>query len=173
MYVCMYVLILFAALVDGETGEYVLNGNFVTSSFKRDLVYGGLTITYSGSHSRIERITTPKNRKLSRDLVLEVLAATGTPPDIRYRYTINKEMAPKYGWQLYQGNWTECNSICRGIQYIRPVCLDLVNYTQVHGSKCSDLSMEGLVRERQCNMYCKLAWNVTKSGSCSVHCGHG
>ncbi|KAK9754190.1 ADAM-TS Spacer 1 [Popillia japonica] len=163
----------YLSLVDGETGEYVLNGNFVTSSFKRDLVYGGLTITYSGSHSRIERITTPKNRKLSRDLVLEVLAATGTPPDIRYRYTINKEMAPKYGWQLYQGNWTECNSICRGIQYIRPVCLDLVNYTQVHGSKCSDLSMEGLVRERQCNMYCKLAWNVTKSGSCSVHCGHG
>lgn len=137
------------------------------------MVYGGLTISYSGSETHVERLITPKNRKLTKDLVLEVLTVSGTPPDITYRYTINKEMAPKFGWQLYESNWTECNLICRGIQLMRPVCLDLVNYAHVHESKCSELPMDGLVRERPCNMHCKLAWNVTKSGFCSVHCGHG
>ncbi|KRT81997.1 hypothetical protein AMK59_4945, partial [Oryctes borbonicus] len=163
----------YLALVDGETGEYVLNGNFIISSWKHDLVYGGLTLAYSGSEIQIERLTTPKNRKLKKDLVLEVLSVTSMPPDIRYRYTINKDMAPKFGWQLYESNWTECSAICRGIQYMRPVCSDLANYAHVNPSRCSDLSMDGLVRERQCNMHCKLDWNATKSGICSVHCGSG
>lgn len=160
-------------MVDGETGEYILNGGFVISSWKRDLVYGGITLSYSGSVTQIERLVTPKNRKLAKDLVVEVLTVAGQPPDITYRYTINKDMAPKFAWHLYETNWTECNSLCSGAQFMRPVCVDLLNNARAPDSRCSDLSMRGLIRKRPCNMHCRLDWNKTRSGHCSVHCGRG
>lgn len=85
------------ALVDGETGEYVLNGDFRISRALKEVVFGDMTITYSGSEAVVEYIKTPKNRRLKKDLVLEVLSIGKlVPPDISYRYTIRRDSAPRF-----------------------------------------------------------------------------
>lgn len=84
------------ALVDGESGEYILNGNYMANTNEEDVVFGSLIIKYSGANASIERITTPKNHKLTKDLVVEVLCVGNiTPPDISYRYLISRDDAPK------------------------------------------------------------------------------
>lgn len=93
----MNILFLFiTALVDGETGEYVLNGNHKVSTLAKDVFYAGLTVKYSGSNQTIEKLTTTKNRKLTKDLVLEVLSVgSARSPNISYRYVIDKDVAPR------------------------------------------------------------------------------
>lgn len=87
----------YLALVDGETGEYILNGKHVVSTQQKDVIFGAVLIKYSGSGATVERITTPKNHKLTKDLVLEVLSVGNSgPPDISYRYIINQENSPRY-----------------------------------------------------------------------------
>lgn len=84
------------ALVDSKTGEYILNGKHVVSQFPKDVFYAGTTISYSGSETIIETITTPKHSKLTQDLILEVLSAGQLPPpDITYRYIVEKNNSPK------------------------------------------------------------------------------
>lgn len=86
----------YLALVDAETGSYILNGNFIVSGFLKDVVFSGMTITYSGAEQAVEHIKTPKNRRLKKDLILEVLSVGKLfPPDISYRYTIRKESDSK------------------------------------------------------------------------------
>lgn len=84
------------ALVDGETGKYILNGNHMANTNEEDLVFGSLIIKYSGANASVERITTPKTHKLTKDLVVEVLCVGNiTPPDINYIYVISHDEAPK------------------------------------------------------------------------------
>lgn len=96
---CLVAVVIYyfsTALVDGETGEYILNGKHVVSTFAKDVFFGGLTIKYSGSEDIVETLTTVRNHKLTKDLILEVLSVgTARPPDITYRYTISKDVAPK------------------------------------------------------------------------------
>lgn len=87
----------YLALVDGETGEYILNGNNSVSTFLKDIHFGGVKITYSGSEVDVENITSPKNTKISKDLIVEVLSVGKVrPPNITYKYTIQKDRAPRY-----------------------------------------------------------------------------
>lgn len=60
----------YLALVDSVTGEYVLNGNYVLSTFNKVIVYGGTTIEYSGSDAPVERINS--SRPLNKDVTVEV-----------------------------------------------------------------------------------------------------
>lgn len=164
----------FTALVDGETGEYILNGKHKISTYAKDVFYGGLTIKYSGSEKITESVTTAKNRKLTKDLILEVLSVdSARPPDITYRYVINKSQAPRYAWRLYEKTWTECNSICSGTQYMKPSCVELALNALVDDERCSDLDMSGVMQQRECNTHCQLVWNVISRGHCSAHCGTG
>lgn len=92
-----YNCVVLVALVDPRNGEYILNGNHIVSQFLKDVVYAGTTIKYSGSENVVEKISTPKHQKLTADLVLEVLSVgLLLPPDISYRYIIEKINAPKY-----------------------------------------------------------------------------
>lgn len=85
-----------SALVDAKSGKYILNGKHVVSQFPKDVFYAGTTISYSGSETIVETITTPKHSKLKEDLILEVLSAGALPPpDIAYRYIIEKGDSPK------------------------------------------------------------------------------
>lgn len=79
---------LILALIDGETGNYILNGGSVVSPFPKDIIYSGMNINYSGSNASIETVTTPKNEKLLKDLVVQLLSVCKTTPDVTYRYTI-------------------------------------------------------------------------------------
>lgn len=95
------------------------------------------------------------------------------PPDITYRYVINKSQAPRYAWRLYEKTWTECNSICSGTQYMKPSCVELAINALVDDERCADLDMSGVMQQRECNTHCQLVWNVMSRGHCSAHCGTG
>lgn len=93
----MLFIILFLVLRDGETNEFLLNGNHNVKNEKYIIKLGEVEITYSGSSSPREWIISPKNQKLPGDLILEVLTGGSmSPPNIYYRYVINKEDAPRY-----------------------------------------------------------------------------
>ncbi|XP_018320780.1 A disintegrin and metalloproteinase with thrombospondin motifs 9-like [Agrilus planipennis] len=164
----------YLALVDGETGHYILNGNRSVSLYLKDIIYGGLTIRYSGSDSVVEEISTPPRRKLKKDLYVEVLSAGKVwPPDITYKYTISKHIVPKFGWKLYKKVWSPCNSICGGVQYMQPNCMNLTSGLPVLDVYCSEFENHHLVQSRDCNTHCQLEWNVVARGQCDVHCGQG
>lgn len=60
----------YLALMDPQTGEYLLNGNFVVSMFAKTIQFGGTTIEYSGSDAVVERLNSSK--PLKRDVVVQV-----------------------------------------------------------------------------------------------------
>jgi hypothetical protein len=60
------------ALVDEDSGEYILNGGFMVSIFRKLLLFGGATLEYSGSQTVIERVNS-SSRPLKKNLILEVM----------------------------------------------------------------------------------------------------
>lgn len=60
----------YLALVDSTTGEYILNGKYVLSTFNKVIVYGGTAIEYTGSDAPVERINSSK--PLNKDVTVEV-----------------------------------------------------------------------------------------------------
>lgn len=84
------------ALVDGETGKYILNGDLNIVVYEKDIDYGGMTIKYNGSERSIVKLSTPKTKRLTKDLIIEVLSVGDAgPPDITYRYTVVKDKSPR------------------------------------------------------------------------------
>ncbi|KAJ8967041.1 hypothetical protein NQ314_003158, partial [Rhamnusium bicolor] len=178
----------YLVLIDGETGDPILNGNYIAVTHETDVVFGSLIIKYSGTNATVEWITTPKNHKLTKDLVLAVLSVGKlTPPLISYRYVISKDEAPRYsryrmsnyrgyvtsyGWRLYQKQWSKCNSICDGKQYRKPVCTELITGTEVPNSYC-DAMDESVIQKQECNTHCELTWNINSKSVCSPPCGKG
>ena len=73
----------YIALRDVESGEYILNGDFVMSMFRKTIQYGGMTLEYSGSDTVVERINSSK--PLRKDLLVEVLTVGNLyPPQVGY-----------------------------------------------------------------------------------------
>ena len=60
----------FAALKDVDTMEYILNGDFVMTMFRKIILYDGITLEYSGSDTVVERINS--SQPLRKDLLVEV-----------------------------------------------------------------------------------------------------
>ncbi|XP_018561715.1 A disintegrin and metalloproteinase with thrombospondin motifs 9 isoform X2 [Anoplophora glabripennis] len=163
----------YLVLIDGETGIPILNGNYIAITHETDVIFGSLIIKYSGTNATVEWITTPKNHKLTKDLVLSVLSVGKlTAPHITYRYVINKDEAPSYGWRLYQKQWSKCNSICDGKQYRKPVCVELTTGGEVPNGYC-DAMDESVVQKQECNTHCELTWNIASKSPCSSPCGKG
>ncbi|XP_019769669.2 A disintegrin and metalloproteinase with thrombospondin motifs 9 isoform X2 [Dendroctonus ponderosae] len=170
----------FLALRDGETGQYILNGNQMLMTQEVEVEYGPMIIKYSGSNAKTEWISTLKTKKLHKDLVVEVLSIKNlSPPDITYHYVIRKDAAPSvspyssYGWRLYQKNWSTCSSICEGIQYRKPTCVKLINGHVADKSYCAHNDVESATEKRQCNKHCSLTWHIESRSACSPHCGKG
>ncbi len=59
----------YIALRDVDSGEYILNGDFVMSMFRKTIQYAGMTLEYSGSDTVVERVNT--SRPLRKDLLVE------------------------------------------------------------------------------------------------------
>lgn len=72
----------------GEDGNYILNGDFVVSMFRKTIQYGGTTIEYSGSNTAIERVNASK--PIEKALYVEVLSVGSLQsPDIRYQFAVS------------------------------------------------------------------------------------
>ncbi len=68
--VCMLFHICFAALSNGR-GEYLLNGDFVVSMFKREVKVGNAVIEYSGSDHVVERINCTE--RIEEEIIIQVI----------------------------------------------------------------------------------------------------
>ncbi|KAG5867323.1 hypothetical protein JTB14_008248 [Gonioctena quinquepunctata] len=163
----------YLVLIDGETGISILNGDHMANTDGLEVEFGNIVLKYSGSNATIEWITSPKNRKLPKDLVLSVLSVGSlSPPDIRYKYVIDVKEAPRYGWRLLKKLWTKCNSICEGKQYRKPFCVELITGKEVHKSYCDNME-DSLTQKQECNTHCELTWSIASKSACSPQCGKG
>lgn len=77
-----------------------------------------------------------------------------------------------YSWQLYEKQWSKCNSICEGKQFRKPVCVDLINGQEVSKEYCMNLG-DMPIQKQECNTDCQLTWNIDSKSSCSSSCGKG
>ncbi|CAH1278310.1 unnamed protein product, partial [Diabrotica balteata] len=83
-------------LLDGETGESLLNGNFMANRDSVDIIFANIKLKYSGSNTSVEWINSETNKKLPKDLVVKVLSMQSlSPPNIHYRYVIDVKEAPR------------------------------------------------------------------------------
>jgi len=106
----------YIALRDVDTGEYLLNGDFVMSMFRKTIQYAGATLEYSGSDTVVERVNSSGSRLL-RDLVVEVLTVGNLfPPQVHYSYMMSEPDLPlAYRWrQRETPSWSHCDRPCQG-----------------------------------------------------------
>ncbi|XP_050511629.1 A disintegrin and metalloproteinase with thrombospondin motifs 9 isoform X2 [Diabrotica virgifera virgifera] len=164
----------YLVLLDGETGESLLNGNFMANRDSVDIIFANIKLKYSGSNTSVEWINSETNKKLPKDLVVKVLSMQSlSPPNIHYRYVIDVKEAPSYGWQLTQNQvWTKCDSICEGKQYRIPICIDLTTQAEVPKTFCDNMD-DSQIQTKECNTHCQLSWNIASKSACSPQCGKG
>ena len=67
-----------ASAISNSRSEYLLNGEFVVSMFKREINFKGSLIEYSGSDTKVERINCTE--RIEEELVLQV----SRPRDLKH-----------------------------------------------------------------------------------------
>ncbi|XP_039287306.1 LOW QUALITY PROTEIN: A disintegrin and metalloproteinase with thrombospondin motifs 9 [Nilaparvata lugens] len=160
----------YLALKDGETGGYILNGNYVVSMFRKLILYGSTTLEYSGSDADVERINS--SRPLTKDLIIEVLSVGPLyPPDISYQYTIQYSSLAQYAWQI-SDEWSACNKVCNGERRKVIKCVRVEGRQEVAVEHCNGLNAP-YTPVQSCNKHCDLKWQVISQSECSSHCGEG
>uniref|UniRef100_A0A023EZL6 Putative a disintegrin and metalloproteinase with thrombospondin motifs 9 n=1 Tax=Triatoma infestans TaxID=30076 RepID=A0A023EZL6_TRIIF len=156
----------YLALMDSETNDRILNGNFVVSMFEKRFLYGGVILQYSGSSEAIERINS--SRPLEKDLIVQVLSVGNlTPPNIKYEYSVHKQ---RYKW-LISTSWSKCNKMCNGERHKNLKCVRVQDHIEVSHELCEH-SEKPEVPKKPCNTSCIFRWSITKS-ACSTSCGIG
>ncbi|XP_054290364.1 A disintegrin and metalloproteinase with thrombospondin motifs 20-like [Macrosteles quadrilineatus] len=159
----------YLALMDGETGEYILNGNSIVSMFRKVILYGGTTLEYSGSDSVVERVNS--SRPLSKDLLIEVLSVGNLyPPDIKYSYTVQRTSLAQYSWRVSE-QWSVCDKVCNGEMRRLLVCVKVESGQEVSSDMCNGIDKPE-PPAKPCNNHCVLRWQISRS-ECSSHCGEG
>ncbi|KAG8577664.1 hypothetical protein GDO81_010252, partial [Engystomops pustulosus] len=160
----------YLALSDGQ-GNFVLNGNFVVSRFKREINARGAVLEYSGSDHVIERINCTD--RLEEDLILQILCVGNLyNPDVRYTFNIPiEDKFNQFSWSKY-GPWQACNKLCQGVRKRKVICQRKSDQAVVSDQRCEFLSRPESITE-SCNIDCQLRWYVTGKGECSSQCGPG
>ncbi|KTG42117.1 hypothetical protein cypCar_00004867 [Cyprinus carpio] len=99
--------------LSNSRGEYLLNGDFVVSMFKREVRVGNAVIEYSGSDHVVERINCTD--RIEEEIIIQVLSVGNLyNPDVRYSYNIPIEDKPQqFFWDVY-GPWQDCSLLCQG-----------------------------------------------------------
>ena len=97
-----------------QDGEYILNGDFVMSMFRKTIQYGGTTLEYSGSDSVVERVNS--SQPLKKDLLVEVLTVGNLyPPQVHFSYAISRPAEKSYKWKMRElPKWSHCDRTCQG-----------------------------------------------------------
>ena len=102
----------YIAVRDVDTGEYLINGGFILSMFKKSIQYGDVILDYTGSDTVTERLNSTK--PLRKDLVVEVLTVGAlNPPDVSYTYLVSRERQVRYRWRTGD-RWSHCDKLCGG-----------------------------------------------------------
>lgn len=86
----------FVVLADGETEDFLLNGDLLINMDAREIPFGNIKLKYSGANTATEWIISEKNKKLPKDLVIKVLSYDSSVPNIHYRYIIDVKEAPRW-----------------------------------------------------------------------------
>ena len=102
----------YIAVRDVDTGEYLVNGGFILSMFKKSILYGNIIMDYTGSDVVRERLNSTK--PIAKDLVVEVLTVGSLhPPDMTYTYLVPADRLVEYRWRSGD-RWTHCHKLCKG-----------------------------------------------------------
>ncbi|PKU40449.1 disintegrin/metalloproteinase [Limosa lapponica baueri] len=146
--------------LSNSQGDFILNGDFVVSMFKREIKVGNAVIEYSGSDNTIERINSTD--RIEQEITLQVLSVGNLyNPDVRYTFNIPIEDKPQ---QFYWNAWhiarkSECTAQC-GLGY---------RTLEIYCSKYSRL--EGKIEkvdDRFCSSQPKPSTREKCTGDCNV-----
>uniref|UniRef100_A0A6Q2YUB0 Peptidase M12B domain-containing protein n=1 Tax=Esox lucius TaxID=8010 RepID=A0A6Q2YUB0_ESOLU len=140
--------------VSNSRGEFLLNGEFVVSMFKREIKVGNALIEYSGSDHVIERINCTD--RVEEEIVVQVLSVGNLyNPDVRYSYNIPIEDKPQqFFWDAY-GPWQECNRPCQGERKRKILCSRESDGVVVSDQRCHGAVRPAMITE-PCNAECEL-----------------
>ncbi|XP_058855652.1 A disintegrin and metalloproteinase with thrombospondin motifs 9-like [Acipenser ruthenus] len=152
-------------------GEFLLNGEFVVSMFKREVKVGNTVIEYSGSDHEIERLNCTD--RIDEEITVQVLSVGNLyNPDVRYSFNIPIEDKPqKFFWDPY-GPWQECSKRCQGERKRRPLCSRESDRVVVSDQRCLGSLRPPLVTE-PCNTECEIRWHIARKHECTAQCGPG
>uniref|UniRef100_A0A8C1TET6 Peptidase M12B domain-containing protein n=1 Tax=Cyprinus carpio TaxID=7962 RepID=A0A8C1TET6_CYPCA len=143
----------YLALSDSQS-NFLLNGNFVVSVFKREIPFKGAEIEYSGSNATVERINC--TQRIEEELVLQVLCVGNLyNPDVRYSFSIPiEEQREQFLWDP-SGPWQECSRVCQGERRRKAVCVRKSDHLVVSEQRCENLPRPRGTTE-PCNTDCEL-----------------
>uniref|UniRef100_A0A669EEA7 ADAM metallopeptidase with thrombospondin type 1 motif, 9 n=1 Tax=Oreochromis niloticus TaxID=8128 RepID=A0A669EEA7_ORENI len=157
--------------ISNSRGEFLLNGEFVVSMFKREIKVGNAIIEYSGSDHVIERINCTD--RIEEEIVIQVLSVGNLyNPDVRYSFNIPIEDKPQqFFWDAY-GPWQECSRLCQGERKRKILCSRESDRVVVSDQRCHGTARPAVITE-PCNTECELRWHVARKSECTAQCGLG
>lgn len=164
----------YLALLDPSTNEYLLNGHFVVSMFRKNVHASGTILEYSGSDSTTERVNS--SRPIQSDLVVQVLSVGKlTNPNVYYQFVVSRntsshqQSAGRFSWRINSYN---CSSPCYGVVTPQYECYR--EHAIVNNRYCSHLTYPTL-KAKYCNSHCKYTWKLHTSSDCILNtdCGSG
>ncbi|XP_037388444.1 A disintegrin and metalloproteinase with thrombospondin motifs 9 [Pygocentrus nattereri] len=157
--------------VANSRGEYLLNGDFVVSMFKREIKVGNAVIEYSGSDHIIERINCTD--RIEEEITVQVLSVGNLyNPDVRYSYNIPiEDKTQRFIWDAY-GPWQECSRLCQGERKRKILCSRESDRVVVSDQRCHGSPRPAAITE-SCNTDCELRWHIARKSECTATCGLG
>uniref|UniRef100_A0A4W6D6S7 ADAM metallopeptidase with thrombospondin type 1 motif 9 n=1 Tax=Lates calcarifer TaxID=8187 RepID=A0A4W6D6S7_LATCA len=140
--------------ISNSRGEFLLNGEFVVSMFKREIKVGNAVIEYSGSDHIIERINCTD--RIEEEIIVQVLSVGNLyNPDVRYSFNIPIEDKPQqFFWDAY-GPWQECSRLCQGERKRKILCSRESDRVVVSDQRCHGTARPAVITE-PCNTECEL-----------------
>ncbi|TKS70948.1 disintegrin and metalloproteinase with thrombospondin motifs 9 [Collichthys lucidus] len=157
--------------ISNSRGEFLLNGEFVVSMFKREIKVGNAIIEYSGSDHVIERVNCTD--RIEEEIIVQVLSVGNLyNPDVRYSFNIPIEDKPQqFFWDAY-GPWQECSRLCQGERKRKILCSRESDRVVVSDQRCHGTARPAVITE-SCNTECELRWHVARKSECTAQCGLG
>ncbi|KFP06589.1 A disintegrin and metalloproteinase with thrombospondin motifs 9, partial [Calypte anna] len=157
--------------LSNSQGDFILNGDFVVSMFKREIKVGNAVIEYSGSDNTIERINSTD--RIEQEITLQVLSVGNLyNPDVRYTFNIPIEDKPQqFYWNAY-GPWQPCSKLCQGERRRKPVCTRESDQLTVSDQRCDRMPQPDPITE-PCGTECELRWHIARRSECTAQCGLG
>uniref|UniRef100_A0A8D3D779 ADAM metallopeptidase with thrombospondin type 1 motif 9 n=1 Tax=Scophthalmus maximus TaxID=52904 RepID=A0A8D3D779_SCOMX len=152
--------------ISNSRGEFLLNGEFVVSMFKREIKVGNAVIEYSGSDHVIERINCTE--RIEEEITVQVLSVGNLyNPDVRYSF--NRERSISLTVHTLLSLYQQCSSTCAGgFQRRVVVCQDENGYP---ANSCEDRSRPS--EQRSCESGPCPQWIYGNWGECTKPCGGG
>nr|XP_027213630.1 A disintegrin and metalloproteinase with thrombospondin motifs 9-like isoform X2 [Penaeus vannamei] len=155
----------YLALMDVETGEYLLNGHWIVTPFQKLVEFGGTLIEYTGSNAGTERINSTK--PLQKRLLVQILSVGNlTPPHVKYSYTkSNLLTSPNYYWRL--GEWSNCTESCIGERQKSAYCVRADTGEATIDEMCLAHPRPATVTE-SCAHTCPASWTYKEWSACGL-----